>query len=133
MATGPSGKRRTVVISLMSDTAGLCQSAYRPRRAESCLAFAVRVLQQLVLLDGHQHGARLGTLAGPDDTGLLEQIHDSTGAGEPDLQLALQHRRRAELVAHDQLHRLTQQRLVLVVVAAGAEHASPVAAVLLAF
>src|SRR4029079_15209997 len=134
MATGPSGKRRPVVISLMSGTGGLCQVPHRPQRAELRLAFAGGVLQQLVLLDGHQHRACLGTLARADDAGLLEQVHDSTGAGEPDLQFALQHRRRAELVAHHQLHRLTQQRLVLVVVAAGgAEHASPTAAVFLTF
>ena len=79
---------------------------------------AVRLLQQLELLDGHQHRAGLRALAGADDAALLEQVHDPTGAGEADLQLALQHRRRPELAAHHQLHRLAHERLVLVVVAA---------------
>src|SRR6478609_9554011 len=74
------------------------------------------LLQQLELLDGHQDGAGLGAFARADDAALLEQVHDPPGTGEADLQLALQHRRRAQLAAHDELHRLTHQRLVLVVV-----------------
>ena len=77
------------------------------------------MLQQLELFDRHHHGPRLRAFARPDDAALLEQVHQPPGARKADLQLALQHRGRAELAAHHELHRLTQQRLVLVLVAAG--------------
>ena len=43
---------------------------------------------------------------GPTTPALLEQVHEPTGPGEADPQLALQHRGRAELAAHDELHGL---------------------------
>ena len=67
------------------------------------------------LLDRHQHGAGLGALARPDHAALLEQVHQPPGPGEADLELALEHRGRAELAADHEVHGLAEQRLVLVV------------------
>ena len=39
-------------------------------------------LDQLELLDGHQHGAGLGALARAHHAALLEQVHDAPGPGE---------------------------------------------------
>ena len=55
------------------------------------------------LLGGGQHVARLRALARPDDLARLEQVHEAPGLGEADAQLALQHRRRAELGRHHEL------------------------------
>src|SRR5207302_5559040 len=54
------------------------------------------------------------SLRHPHDAPLLQEVHEPPGPGEADLELALQHRRRAELGADDQLHRLAEQLLVLV-------------------
>ena len=66
----------------------------------------------------HQHGPRLRTFRRPDDAPPLEQVHEPAGAGEADPQLALQHRRRAEPARDDELHRLVEQLVALVVVGA---------------
>ena len=64
---------------------------------------------------------------GPTTPRSLEQVHEPAGAGEPDPQLALEHRRRAELRAHDELHgRLEQLVVVVVAAAAAAAAAGPV-------
>src|ERR1700677_1457781 len=55
----------------------------------------------LELLDGHEDGPRLRPLRRADDPPLLEQVHEPAGPGEAHPQLALQHRRRPELGAHD--------------------------------
>src|SRR5882757_3980430 len=49
------------------------------------------------LIGRDQHVAGLGALAGPDDAPTLHQVHQPARLGEPDPQLALQHRRRTEL------------------------------------
>ena len=71
-------------------------------------------VQPVELFGGHQDGPCLGSLAGPDDTGLLEQVHEPTGAGETDAQLALQHGGGAELRAHHEVAGLREQLVVVV-------------------
>src|SRR5699024_1023553 len=51
--------------------------------------------RQFLGLDQHVTG--LGPLGGPDDVPGLHQVHEATRLGEPDPQLALQHRGRSEL------------------------------------
>ena len=50
----------------------------------------------------------LDPLARPHDATRLEQVHEATRLGEADAQLALEHRRRAELRRDDELGRLQQ-------------------------
>src|SRR6266849_1662573 len=68
----------------------------------------------LPLLAGHEDVAGLRALRHADDPPLLEQVHQPARPGETDLERALEHRRRAELRPHDELHRLAEQFLVLV-------------------
>ena len=67
----------------------------------------------LPFLPGDQHVACLRSLTLPDDPLLFQQVHQPAGAGEPDLQLALQHAGRPELGADHQLRGLVQQLLVV--------------------
>src|SRR3954470_3790911 len=62
---------------------------------------------ELVGLD--QHVAGLGPLGRADDAAALHEVHEPTGLGETDPQLALEHRRRAELAGDDELHGLDEQ------------------------
>src|SRR5207248_1971831 len=78
----------------------------------------------LELLGSHEDVARLGARRRTDDPALFEQIHQTPGTREPDAQLALQHRRRAELRAHDELHRLAQQVVVIVLATGPARSAA---------
>src|SRR3954452_19138933 len=72
-----------------------------------------------VRLRGPQSGgsdedvAGLRPVRGLDDAVLLELIHGMTGAGEPDAELPLQHRRAAELRRDDLLRRERELRVVL--------------------
>ena len=68
-------------------------------------------LLQLVGLD--QHVAGLRALRRADDAAALHQVHQPARLGEPDPQLALQHRRRPELAGHHQLGGLDQQLQVV--------------------
>ena len=61
------------------------------------------------LLGGDQHVARLRALRRADDLARLQQIHQASGLGEADAELALQHRGRAELRRDDELGRREQQ------------------------
>ena len=70
------------------------------------------------LVDGHQHRPRLGALRRSDHAPLLEQVHQPAGPGEADPELALQHRRRAQLGPHHQLHGLLEQPVVVAILAA---------------
>ena len=98
-----------------------------PGRDQSARQPSAVAAQQLVFLDRHQYCSRLGPLTRPDDTALLEQIHDPPGPRETDLELALEHRRRAELAANNELHRLAP-KVVVVLVASGARtRAAPTA------
>ena len=72
--------------------------------------------------DAHEHRTRLAPLARTDHATLFEQVHDPTGASEPDFEFALQHRRRAELASNDQLHGRPRQRFVVGVVATAERH-----------
>src|SRR5207248_4956535 len=83
----------------------------RPTRVSIAAAQPVQYLIQLVGLD--QHLARLRPLARPDDAARLHQVHQPPGLGEPDPQLALQHRGRAELRADHQLGGLDEQLQVV--------------------
>ena len=89
-----------------------------PRRCAGAERSSDAGFEGFELLDGHEH--RRGPSSprdGPTTPLLLEQVHEPTGAGEPDPQLALQHARRAEPAAHHQLHRLGEQVVIVVVVA----------------
>src|SRR3954462_13657315 len=72
-----------------------------------------------VRLRGPQSGgadedvAGLRPLRGAHDAVLLELVHEMTGAGEPDAELALQHRRAAELRRDDLLRRERELRIVV--------------------
>ena len=79
------------------------------------------VLQLLELFDAHQHRAGLRSLRRTDHAPALEQIHEAPGAGEADPQLALQHARGTEPARDDELHRLGEQVVGLVGVAACAD------------
>src|SRR2546430_4958882 len=84
----------------------------RPTRVSiPAAAQPVEHLVQLVRLD--QHLARLRPLTRPDDAARLHQVHQPPGLGEPDPQLALQHRGRAELRADHQLGGLDEQLQVV--------------------
>src|SRR5215831_17491288 len=84
------------------------------------------LLELLELVDRHQDGPGLRALGRSDDTPSFQEVHEPAGAGEPYPQLALEHARRAEPAPHDQLHRLGEQVVVLVHVAAGAAAAGVV-------
>jgi hypothetical protein len=56
----------------------------------------------------HQHVAGLGALRRPDDAAALHEVHQPAGLGEAHAQLALEHRRRAELRRDHQLDGLAQ-------------------------
>src|SRR5688572_10825966 len=80
----------------------------RPRALEYIArgfhALCTRELAGFELLDGHEDDPGLRPFGGTDHASLLQQVHDPPGPGETHPQLALQHRRRTELRAHDQLH-----------------------------
>src|ERR1700722_16387971 len=74
-----------------------------------------RLLLGLVEFCGcHQHLAGLGALRRAYDAPALEQVHQPPGAGEPDAELSLQHRGRAELGPHHELEGLTEELVVVV-------------------
>src|SRR2546423_5395244 len=56
----------------------------------------------------NEYVAGLRAFARTDDAATLHQIHQPAGLGEPDSELALQHRRRPELGRDDELSRLTE-------------------------
>src|SRR3974390_1134018 len=72
-------------------------------------------LNAIELLGGHEDRPGLGAFGGADDPTSLEQVHQATGPREPNPQLALEHRGRAQLRADDQLHRRDQQLVVVIV------------------
>src|SRR5262249_51909050 len=78
------------------------------------------LLKLFELLDGHEHRSRLRAFRWPDDPLALEEVHEPPGAGEPHPQLALEHARRPQPAADDELHGLVQQLFVLVDVVGGA-------------
>src|SRR4051794_11059975 len=67
------------------------------------------------LLRGHEDGTRLRPFGWTDDATPLQQVHETAGPGEPDAELALQHRRRTELRPHHQLHGLHEHFVVIIV------------------
>jgi hypothetical protein len=86
-----------------------------PERTRACLRpNGLAFLDLLELFDRHQHGRASNPPTAPRHPP-LEQVHE-TAAREAHPQLALQHRRRAEPARHDQLHRLVEQFVALVVV-----------------
>src|SRR5882724_10934160 len=99
--------------------AALLEEVHRARRAARRGRVAVGLhlpagsLLVLPLLEGHEDVPRLRSLRHSHDPPLLQEVHQPPGPREADLQLALQHRRRAELRADHQLHRLAEQLLVL--------------------
>src|SRR5436305_563508 len=68
-----------------------------------CLA-ACAGLCFVELLRGHQHRSGLRTLRRAHDASALEKVHEAARSGEADTELALQHRRRAQLRPHHELH-----------------------------
>ncbi len=74
--------------------------------------------RRLLALHGSQHGgevvrldqhvAGLGAFGGAHHSPGLEQVHQAAGLGEPDAELALQHRRGAELRGDHQFRGLQQ-------------------------
>src|SRR3954471_11791788 len=94
--------------------------------AESPRSGGGRVLVHgLELVDGHEHRAGLRPLTRADDAALLEQVHEASGAGEPDAELALEHRGGAEAAADHELHGLDEEVVAVVVTAATAAAAAP--------
>src|SRR5579875_15266 len=75
-------------------------------------------LELLQLLDAHQHRPGLGALRRPYHSTPLQEVHQPPGAGEADAQLALQHRRGAQLRADHQLAGGVEQLVVVVLAAA---------------
>src|SRR4029077_20761671 len=76
------------------------------------------------LLDRHEDGAGLRTLRGADDAAALHEVHEPSGPGEPDPELALQHGGGAEAAADDQLDGLAEEVVAVVV---GGTTSGPVA------
>ena len=77
-----------------------------------------RVVERLELLDRHEDGPGLRALRRAHHAPPLEEVHEPAGPGEAHPELALQHARRAEAAADHELHRLGQQVVVVVGVAA---------------
>src|SRR6202035_1786841 len=82
----------------------------RPRRW--CTATSASGVE---LVGVQEHRARLRALRGPDRPLELEEVHEPSRPCEAHAELALEHRRRAELAPHHQLASLAQQLLVVLV------------------
>src|SRR5437016_1787756 len=102
IAIGPSGNCNPLTISRNSGMRG----CLAPSAVRQCL---------FELFGGHEDVAGLRTRGRADDAALLEEVHEPAGPGEADPQLALQHGRGAQLRPHDELHRLVQQVVIVVV------------------
>ena len=76
---------------------GIHPSGHGARRWDLRVGRTLGVDEQVELLWRHQHGTCLGPFARTDHTALFEQVHEPARTGEAHLQLALEHRRGAEL------------------------------------
>src|SRR5581483_3623348 len=95
IAIGPSGNRNPLTISLNSAMPG-CLVVFLAPRTRFCVRGARKspsgLREDLVqLFGGHEDVAGLRSGGRADDAALLEQVHEPTGAGESDAELALQH------------------------------------------
>ena len=104
-SSDPSGSSVSTQTSVSSS--GALDPADGPSSGMSSPRSSASVVGQVVGLD--QHVAGLGALGRADHPAGLEQVHQAAGLGEPDPQLALQHRGRAELRRDDELGGLQQQ------------------------
>src|SRR6266487_6833116 len=86
-------------------------SRWRAVWARSDDPLAAPALLPLVPRDQDVPGLR--TQARAHDPAVFEQIHETAGAREPDLQLALEHRGRAELRADHELPGLLEEFVVI--------------------
>src|SRR5437868_4428482 len=100
LAREPSGRR---------EPADLGHETRRKRSAEHQLSSAQLGQNSWQVVWLGKDVAGLGALARTDDVAALHEVHEPSGLGEADAQLALEHRGRPELSGYHQLDRLHQQ------------------------
>src|SRR5438270_1863326 len=100
-----------------------CSFSLAPMRL--CLA-AGTGLCFVQLFGRHEYGPGLRSFGRADDAPTFQEVHQAAGSGEADSELALEHRGRAQLGTHDELHSLLDQVVIVVVVDAAVVGATSV-------
>src|SRR5262245_41355338 len=99
----------TMGRSLRAGIPGSLTLAPTPWVARYEPGYPARSRSLLELLDGHEHGAGLGALGRTDHSAPFEEVHEASGAGEADAELALQHAGGSKAAPHHELHGLVEQ------------------------